>query len=68
VFLQLQFLRLRANFGVYFMLEAYFDLQSLYLVEKNSGKFIYERRSQKYKSTKIFRRFSDVTILRGGTE
>ena len=29
-----QFLRLRANIGVYFMLEAYFGKKSSYLVEK----------------------------------
>jgi len=34
VLLKYQFLRLRANFGVYFVLDAYFDVLSLYLVEK----------------------------------
>ena len=34
VFLEFQFLRSRANFGVYFMLEALFAMQSLFLVEK----------------------------------
>ena len=33
--LEFQFLRLRANFGVYFMLEADFDMLSLYLVLEN---------------------------------
>jgi len=35
VLLEFQFLRLRANFGVYFMLEADFDMLSLYLVLEN---------------------------------
>jgi len=34
--LELQYLRLQAEFGKYFMLEAYFDVLSLYLVEKRS--------------------------------
>jgi len=34
VLLELQFLRPWANFGAYFFMEAYFDMSSLYLVEK----------------------------------
>jgi len=37
VLIEYQFQRLRANIGVYFMLEANF-MQSLYFVEKNAGK------------------------------
>jgi len=32
--LECQFLRQRAKFGVYFMLETYFDMERLCLVEK----------------------------------
>jgi len=51
--LEFQFLRLRANFGVYFMLEAY---SKFVLGRKNAGKFIREGRNQNSDSAKIFRR------------
>jgi len=55
VLLKFQCQRLRAKFGVYFMLEAYIDLKFV-LRGKNASKFIRERRNQNSKSAKIFMR------------
>jgi len=55
VLLEFQFSRLRADFGVYFMLEAYSDKLTFYLAEKNAGKLVRERRNQNSKSAKILR-------------
>jgi len=46
VLLEFQFLCPRANFGVYFMLEAYFDLKFVFGRKKNVGKFIRELKNK----------------------